>query len=180
MQVMPSFTIGTKDVAAFPQWDLWEDDTAAGETSSDDDGSHSSAHYDSMVAPRKCSPPVFEPAPMKAKSVFPWVDSLLEANPKLDDLDLLAKYEARIDRENGWDKRNLDTFGAAECDHDALVDTIFGEGNNSSAHWLPSRSQQRSHVSSLNASAAPWHPQQLVTQDQEFLDGYMAAMAGLR
>jgi len=88
MKVMPSFAVGTKDLAALPQWDLWEDDTAAGETSSDDDG----------------SPP--------------------------------------------------------------------------SALWLPSTHlAQRSHVSSLNASAAPWRPQQLVGQDQNFLDGYMAAMA---
>merc|ERR1719183_2715407 len=86
MNVMASCTIGTKDTTAFS--DLWEGDTVAGETSSEDDGSHSSAHNDP-----------------KAKAMSPWSD------PKLDDLELLAQYEARIDRENGWDRRNLDTFG---------------------------------------------------------------------
>lgn len=62
----------------------------------------------------------------KGTSVFPRVGSL-EADPKLDDLQLLAQYEARIDRENGWDSHNLDTFGEAECNHDALVVAVFGE-----------------------------------------------------
>lgn len=92
MKVMPSFTVGTKDGSALPQWDLWEDDTAAGETSSDDDGS--------------------APSPMYLPSTY------------------LA---------------------------------------------------QRSQVSHLNASiaSAPWRTRQFMGHDQEFLDGYMAAMAGV-
>jgi len=203
MKVTPPCRVGTKDTTAFS--DLWEDDTVAGETSSDDDGSHSSAHNDS-----------------KAKSMSPLMS--LGPDPKLDDLEILARYEARIDRENGWDRYNLDTFGEAECDHDALVGVLFDEPartvplgksalarpryakpsftigskdlaalpqwdswvddmvnverrGHSAAHGLPSVGQQRAHVSSLDPSAAPWHPHQLRAQDQDFLDGYMAAIA---
>jgi len=55
------------------------------------------------------------------------------ADPRLDDLKLLSKYEARIDREGGWDKFNMDTFGAASCDHDDLCDQVFGNSSMLSA-----------------------------------------------
>lgn len=79
----------------------------------------------------------------EANSVLTGVDSLLQADPNLDDLELVAQYEARIDRENGWDVRNLDTFGESECDHDALVHAVFGEsaqivpGLGASKHFRP-------------------------------------------
>jgi len=49
-----------------------------------------------------------------------------KADPRLDDLQLLASYEARVDREGGWDDRNLETFGVDSCDHDDLVSQVFG------------------------------------------------------
>lgn len=61
----------------------------------------------------------------------PFNDEL--ADPKLDDLKLLSKYEARIDREGGWDKHNMDTFGADSCDHDDLVAQVFGNSSMLSA-----------------------------------------------
>jgi len=51
------------------------------------------------------------------------------ADPRLDDLKLLSKYEARIDSEGGWDKHNMDTFGADSCDHDDLVTQVFGNSS---------------------------------------------------
>jgi len=53
-------------------------------------------------------------------------DEDLLADPRLDDLHLLASYEARVDSEGGWDKHNLDTFGVDSCDHDDLVSQVFG------------------------------------------------------
>lgn len=55
------------------------------------------------------------------------------ADPKLDDLKLLSKYEARVDSEGGWDKHNMDTFGADSCDHDDLVTQVFGNSSMLSA-----------------------------------------------
>jgi len=53
-------------------------------------------------------------------------DDQLVADPRLDDFKLLSSYEARVDREGGWDDRNLDTFGEDSCDHNDLVDQLFG------------------------------------------------------
>jgi len=66
----------------------------------------------------------------------------LVADPRLDDLKLLSKYEARIDREGGWDDRNLDTFGVDSCDHDDLLSQVFG-------------SDKKSTHSSILSAAAP-------------------------
>lgn len=56
----------------------------------------------------------------------------LVADTRLDDMKLLERYEARVDREGGWDDRNLDTFGEDSCDHDDLVAQVFANSTHSS------------------------------------------------
>jgi len=75
----------------------------------------------------------------------------LVADPHLDDLKLLSKYEARIDREGGWDDKNLETFGVDCCDHDDLLSQVFASDKKST------------HSSMLSASAPAFVPGKMPT-----------------
>lgn len=82
-----------------------------------------------------------------------YVDDLV-ADPYLDDLQILSRYEARIDKEGGWDDRNQDTFGADSCDHDDLVAQVFAGADST-------------HSSKLSAAAPEFVPGKMLTAVSE-------------
>lgn len=83
-----------------------------------------------------------------------------EGDACLDDQYLLAKYESRMDKENGWDAKNEDTFGESYCDHDDLLTQVFDRVNVSS-HFPGNSSSQRS--AALSADAPEFVPSKKVS-----------------